>query len=158
MDSSSIDLQGSRLAGVEINNGIIRVSFAPACIIKTMTGSVERTRWHQNGSLIFENAEIIGELPSLPAICAGGDVGENVYTYRDMIPIPLDSQGRAHCELKAEAQSARLRVQAESVRLVMEETAKYVEHIRPVSRKGCFNKGWMPADALPESFPANGSV
>ena len=36
----------------------------------------------------------------LPREVAGGDVGENVYTYRDMIPVPLQSRGRAHCALK----------------------------------------------------------
>jgi hypothetical protein len=100
-------------------------------LIKTMTGSVERTRWWQNGELVFSGAELDGEspLPDLPAECSGGDVGENVYTYRDMIPVPLESVGHAHCDLHVGA--AGIRVQAQGVRLVLEDVAKYIEHIRP---------------------------
>ncbi|MBU0499708.1 MAG: hypothetical protein KJ558_15580 [Gammaproteobacteria bacterium] len=131
MDSSSIELPGSRITGIESSNGTVRIHFDPAYIIKTMTGSAERTKWGQKGALIYENAQIEGAIPVLPATCTGGDVGENVYTYRDMIPIPLASQGRAHCELKIDCQESRIRVQGEAVRLLMEDTAKYIEHIRP---------------------------
>ena len=62
---------------------------------------------------------------------AGGDVGENVYTYRDMIPIPLDSHGRAHCDLRFRDNEAHLRARGQSIRLEMEATPKYIRHIRP---------------------------
>ena len=68
-------------------------------------------------------------IPGLPAECGGGDVGENVYTYRDMIPVPLESMGHAHCDLRVG--EGAIRVQAEGVRLVLEDVAKYIEHIRP---------------------------
>ena len=91
---------------------------------------MERTRWWQAGCLIFEEAELEGEVPACPCICEGGDVGENVYTYRDMIPVPLESHGRAHCELRVRGQSAPLRARARSVRLEMEDRPHYIEHFR----------------------------
>lgn len=131
MDSSSIQLPGSKISAVTIEGATVRVRFEPAYLIKTMTGSVERTRWWQNGSLVFEGAEIEEDqaLPALPAACDGGDVGENVYTYRDMIPIPLDSRGRAHCVLKVG--DGVIRVEGTAVRLEMEGVPKYIEHLRP---------------------------
>lgn len=131
MDSSSIELPGSHILSVTQEGETIRVAFDPAIIIKTMTGSVERTKWQQAGELIFEGAEIEGELPQLPGLCAGGDVGENVYTYRDMVPLPLKSAGHAHCKLRIEGQDLPIRIQAAGVRLEMFEHAKYIEHIRP---------------------------
>jgi hypothetical protein len=131
MDSSSIELPGSKIANIEINGDTVKVLFEPAYIIKTMTGSVERTKWWQNGALVFEQAELIERPDTLPATCTGGDVGENVYTYRDMIPVPLASQGRAHCHLKLENSDLAIKVQAAAVRLVMDEPPKYIEHIRP---------------------------
>ncbi len=131
MDSSSIELPGSRISAVVQEGDRIEIRFDPAYVIKTMTGSVERTKWYQQGALIFEGAELTATLPQLPAVCRGGDVGENVYTYRDMIPLPLASQGRAHCRIKLEDQQECIEVQAASVRLVMEEPAKYIEHLRP---------------------------
>ena len=132
MDSTSIELRGSKIVAVTIDGETIRVVFEPAYLVKTMTGSVERTRWWQNGVLVFEGAELDADeaLPELPGECTGGDVGENVYTYRDMIPVPLESQGRAHCTLRVGERT--IRVQATGVRLQMEGVPRYIEHLRPV--------------------------
>jgi len=131
MDSTSIELAGSTISAVNIDGQTIRIEFEPAYLIKSMTGSVERTRWRQNGALVFEGAELgdDGPLPEFPVECGGGDVGENVYTYRDMIPVPLESRGHAHCALKLGP--AVLRVSASAVHLDMEAAPKYIEHLRP---------------------------
>jgi len=133
MDSTSIDLVGSRITAVSVEGETVKVCFEPAYLIKTMTGSVERTRWRQNGELVFDAAELDASLPlpQLPADCLGGDVGENVYTYRDMIPVPLESVGRAHCDLRVAGSDNPIRVQAEGVTLLMQDVAKYIEHLRP---------------------------
>ncbi|MEJ2691593.1 MAG: hypothetical protein P8166_00750 [Candidatus Thiodiazotropha sp.] len=130
MDSTTIDLPGSEIESIELAERRLVIRFSRAYLIKTLSGSVERTRWWQAGSLIFEEAEVEGELPVCPCICDGGDVGENVYTYRDMIPLPLESRGRAHCALKLQGRSDRLQAEAGGVRLVMEDRPHYIEHIR----------------------------
>ncbi|HEB95123.1 MAG TPA: hypothetical protein ENI96_01670 [Sedimenticola thiotaurini] len=131
MDSTSIDLPGSEVESIRVGEGRVVVRFSRAYLIKTMSGSRERTRWWQAGELIFHQAEVEGEPPGCPCVCAGGDVGENVYTYRDMIPIPLQGQGRAHCDLRFEGSDRHLRVEAGGVELKMEDRPHYIEHIRP---------------------------
>lgn len=131
MDSSSIELPGSKVTSVTIDGDQIRVRFEPAYIIKNMTGSQERTKWWQNGELIFSGAELEGELPELPADCSGGDVGENIYTYRDMIPLPLSSSGHAHCNIKIAGSDLTIRIQGSAVETQMEGVPRYIEHIRP---------------------------
>jgi hypothetical protein len=130
MDSTSIELPGSQISAVKVEDGTIRIEFAPAYLVKTMTGSSERTRWWQNGALVFEGAVLdeANPLPALPAACSGGDVGENVFTYRDMVPVPLNSRGHAHCELRVGDEL--IRVTADSVRLDMVDVPKYIEHLR----------------------------
>jgi len=131
MDSASIDLVGSRVQAVTAEGDILRIRLEPAYIIKTMTGSTERTRWSQNGELIFCGASLQADLPPLPSVCAGGDVEENIYTYRDMIPVPLSSRGQASCDLAFEGTDQRLQVRALEVSLEMEGLPKYIEHLRP---------------------------
>lgn len=131
MDSSSIELPGSKVTAVTVEGDQVRVRFEPAYIIKSMTGSLERTKWWQNGELVFSGAEIEGGLPELPADCSGGDVGENIYTYRDMIPLPLSSSGQAHCDIKVAGSDQTIRVHGSSVELHMEATPRYIEHLRP---------------------------
>ncbi|WP_456378481.1 hypothetical protein [Thiolapillus sp.] len=131
MDLTSIELPGSRITDIRLIDDEVRIRFEPAYLIKTMTGSEERTKWRQNIELVFENGELLeGGTMELPGVCQGGDVGENIYTYRDMIPIPLESRGQAHCDLGVAGSSLRIRVQAEGVRLVCDGMPKYIEHLR----------------------------
>ncbi|MCM8856478.1 MAG: hypothetical protein LC541_05720 [Candidatus Thiodiazotropha sp.] len=130
MDSSTIELPGSDIESVSFENNKLTVRFSRAIIIKTMSGSEEKTRWWQAGALVFDGAEIESDLPASPCVCDGGDVGENIYTYRDMIPIPLESQGRAHCDLKIKGSEQRLQAWAEGVKLIMDDRPHYIEHLR----------------------------
>lgn len=131
MDLTSIELAGSVIASVSKHHDEVVIRFEPAYLIKTMTGSAERTKWKQDVELVFSAAALEDLDQSVfPAICAGGDVGENVYTYRDMVPVPLESRGHAHCNLALTDTDQHIGVQAEGVKLVREGTAKYVEHIR----------------------------
>jgi len=132
VDSTSIALPGSKISAVTVDGDTVRVHFEPAYLIKHMTGSVERTRWWQNGALVFDGATLDPEspLPALPVACRGGDVGENVYTYRDMVPVPLESRGRAYCALKT-VDEGLIRVEGTGVRLEMVDVPKYIEHLRP---------------------------
>lgn len=131
MDSSSIELPGSEIDTILLEDGSLRIHFSRAYLIKTMTGSAERTRWWQAGDLVMEGASVLGEIPTGRLVCDGGDVYENVYTYRDMIPMPLNSRGRTGCELRFRDTDARLTVTAETIRLEMTDVPKYIEHIRP---------------------------
>jgi len=131
MDTSSIELPGSEVESIHIEDDRVTIRFSRAYIIKTMTGSNERTRWWQAGELLFTGAEIEGTPPACPCVCSGGDIGENIYTYRDMIPIPLKSKGRTHCDLKFEGTDSRLVVQGASITLNMEDRPHYIEHIKP---------------------------
>jgi hypothetical protein len=131
MDSSSIDLPGSEIGAIRFEGGTLRVRFSKAYIVKTMTGSVERTRWWQAGDLVLEGAQVDGDLPQGVRTCAGGDVVENIFTYRDMIPIPLNSRGHARVRLAFRGTDQVLSASGEGVRLELEGVPKYIEHLRP---------------------------
>ncbi|MCU7959100.1 MAG: hypothetical protein KZQ58_03690 [gamma proteobacterium symbiont of Bathyaustriella thionipta] len=128
MDSNSIELPGSQIEEVSLQNDQLSIVFSRVHIIKSMTGAEQKTRWYQAGKLVFSGIEETDGIPQCPCICSGGDVGENIYTYRDMIPLPLKSQGHTHCSLIIEGQDARLQVQAEAVELQMIDTPRYIEH------------------------------
>lgn len=130
MDSNSIELPGSEVEAISFKDGCLRIRFSRAFIVKTMTGSRERTRWWQAGDLVMEGARLEGGLPQGPLVCACGDFDDNVFTYRDMIPIPLASRGRTRCNLRFRGTDARLVVTGETLQLEMEGVAKYIEHIR----------------------------
>ena len=133
MDSTSIELPGSEITAIHRGeDGGLRIHFSRAIIIKTMTGSRERTRWWQAGDLVLEEAEVEdGDPPAGPLICSGGDIEDNVFTYRDMIPLPLMSRGGIGCDLGFQGSPFRLRARGSAIRLEMVDVARYIEHLRP---------------------------
>lgn len=131
MDSSHIELKGSTIESVDIDAERLSIRFSHARIIKTMTGSKERTLWRQAADLVIEGTSGISGLPTAPSLCMGGDVEENVYTYRDMIPIPLESRGRIHCLFKLDGQQAPLEISGSAVKLALHDAPQYIKHIRP---------------------------
>jgi hypothetical protein len=134
VETSSIELSGAEIDRIELADGRLRLHFPCVHIVKTMTGSAERTRWWQAGELIVDGAQPLAPLPLAPVLCAGGDIDENVYTYRDMIPLPLHGRGRVGCDLKLAGTEARISVRGEVLRLEMEGVPKYIEHLRPDPR------------------------
>jgi hypothetical protein len=130
LDSVSIDLNGSEVAAIALQGRALRLDFSRAYLIKTMTGSIEQTRWWQAGQLIIEDAEVESPLPFGPLVCLGGDLEENVFTYRDMIPVPFESRGRVGCNLRFVGVEEPLRVSGTAMRLLMQDKPKYIEHLR----------------------------
>ena len=130
MDSSSIQLPGSEIDDLSLVDGTLRIHFSRAYIVKTMTGSNEKTLWWQAGDLVIDGAKPEQPLPQGVSTCDGGDIDENVYTYRDMIPIPLNSRGHIRCDLRLRDSAERISVSGETVRLEMRGTPKYIRHIR----------------------------
>ena len=115
MESSTIELPGSEIAAVTQDGDTISIHFQRVIIIKSMTGAFERTRWWQAGELVFDKARFVDEQPVFPAVCSGGDVGEGVYTYRNMIPVPLQSHAASHCDLAFEEKVVLYRVVQEAL-------------------------------------------
>ncbi len=130
MESSSIELPGSEIDAVSYRDGRLCIRFSRAYIIKTMTGSHERTRWWQRGDLVMKGAKIESKLPEGQLVCDGGDIDDNIFTYRDMIPIPLDTRGRIRCDLRFRGTDMHLVVSGENLKLEMVDVPKYIEHIR----------------------------
>lgn len=131
METSTIDLVGSTISGVEQLGDEVKVHFSPAFIIKTMTGAQENTRWKQSGAIVFGNATLESSDITFPQTCTGGDVGENIYTYRDMVPLPLESRGHTHCNIKLQDSDTNIVISGETIHTEMIATPKYIEHFTP---------------------------
>jgi hypothetical protein len=130
LDSIQIHLPGSEIESISVASGTLRIDFSRALLVKSMTGSKERTRWWQAGSLILEGVEVPPPAQAGPLTCVGGDIDDNVYTYRDMVPIPFTSRGHIRFRIRFEGVAEPLDVAGTSARLDLLDVAKYIEHIR----------------------------
>lgn len=111
------------------------IEFSRAYLIKSMTGSHENSRWWQAGTLAIDGAELESPLPDGPLICVGGLIEENIYAYRDMLPVPFRSQGRIRCELRFGASAPPLVVSGTGVSLEMRGVPKYIEHLHQADKE-----------------------
>ncbi|MBK1694800.1 hypothetical protein CKO09_08620 [Chromatium weissei] len=130
MDSLSLTLTGCEISAFNLEQNQLRLHIARADLIKTLTGSAERTRWWQAGMLVLENAVLESPLPKGAVICIGGDLDDNIYTYRDMLPIPLASRGHIRCELQFAGIAAPFIATSSGVQLTLHDSPKYIEHLR----------------------------
>lgn len=130
MDSLSIELNGSEINAIELEQRTLRIQFSRALLTKTLTGSTDITRWWQVGCLTFDGVELQSPLPSAPVVCTGGELDDNLYTYRDMLPIPFESRGHLRCTLQFADAAAPLIATATAAQLVMQDTPKYIAHLR----------------------------
>jgi len=130
LDHSHIELKGLQITSLTRTATGLCIAFSWAAIIKRMSGSQERTRWWQAGALILENLASEPWLPAGPWRCIGGTIDENIYSYRDLIPIPFISHGQIRCLLQLEGQDRPLVVESGTVRLELEGVARYIEHLR----------------------------
>ena len=71
-----------------------------------------------------------GDPPAGPLVCVGGDIDDNIFTYRDMIPLPLSSRGSVGCDLSFRDTPAHLKVMATAIRMEIKGLPKYIEHLR----------------------------
>ena len=79
---------------------------------------------------MIEGAEVEALPSGTPLVCAGGELDENIYTYRDMIPVPFESRGHIRCALRFEGIDTPMIVTGHSIKLLMRETPRYIEHLR----------------------------
>jgi hypothetical protein len=131
MDSRSIQIADSELSEIKLTEQTLVLKFCRLYIIETMTGAKERVLWWQKGELIVGQAHLVQPLPTTPPpyICTTGDIDDNIYTYRDMIPIPLNTKGQIRCQLQFQNHTELLCVRAGTLTLVLHDQPHYLRHM-----------------------------
>lgn len=125
---TELSLVDARITAVEQDGTRIRLRLEPFFVYVSLTGSEQQTKWRQEGSLVFEDAELTGG-DLQPGTLSGGDLHDNAYTYRDRVPLPLDSRGRVGCTLRFRDAAQALEIRSGRVRLETVGQRRYVQHV-----------------------------
>lgn len=129
MGGSVIQLTDCNIAAIDTTADAVLVRFLPAQVIKSqgVPGVDASTRWTQSAIMTFNDAEIEGKRPNLPAVVAGGKITVNRLSYVDMIPIPLEAAG--FIRLVMRFGDAELAISGTAVKLELFGHGRYIEHI-----------------------------
>ena len=93
-----MQLHGAQLASIEQSDDEITLHFSQVQLVQEMENAIEDSLWTQAIDLTIKGVELEGELPACPCEITGGDLTDNIFTYRDHAPLPISWRGTVSCK------------------------------------------------------------
>ena len=127
--TSSLQIPGARLERIERSDNEITLHFSLVHLVQVMEGAFQDSLWKQACNLVIRNVEINGELPECPCEIQGGDMLNNIYTYRDHAPLPIDWNGSVGCRFTVAGSGAVFSIDGTVMQVKMIDHPRYIRHI-----------------------------
>jgi hypothetical protein len=127
--TSSLQIPGARLERIERSDNEITLHFSLVHLVQVMEGAFQDSLWKQACNLVIRNVEINGELPECPCEIQGGDMLNNIYTYRDHAPLPIDWNGSVGCRFTVAGSGAVFSIDGTVMQMKMIDHPRYIRHI-----------------------------
>jgi hypothetical protein len=128
--TDTLQLPGAQLKSIEQGENEITLHFSQLQIVQEMENAIEDSLWTQACDLVLRNIEISGELPDCPCEIKGGDLTDNIFTYRDHAPLPIDWHGDTGCKFTVANSDAGFSVVAEYLQVERLEHPRYIKHVK----------------------------
>jgi hypothetical protein len=127
--SYTLQLPEARLESTDRNKDAITLRFSQVYLVQEMENAFEDSLWTQAVNLTIGDYSLDGELPACPCEISGGDITNNIYTYRDHAPLPINWRGDVRCTLKVAGSDAVFSISGHTMQLEQLETPRYIRHI-----------------------------
>ena len=124
-----LQIPGAQLESITQSDTTITLHFSQVQLLQEMEGAIEDSLWTQAVNLTIREIETEGELPECPCVIKGGDLINNIYTYRDHAPLPIDWHGEVRCSFTVEETGTRFAIDGESMQLEQIALPRYVRHV-----------------------------
>jgi hypothetical protein len=128
--SYTLQLPEARLESIERDADAITLRFSRVQLVQEMENAFEDSLWTQAVNLTIGDYSLDGELPACPCEISGGDITNNIYTYRDHAPLPINWRGEVRCVLKVAGSDAVFSISGNTMQLEQLETPRYIRHIK----------------------------
>jgi hypothetical protein len=125
-----LQLPGAQLESIEQTGDTIKLGFSLVHLVQEMEGAIEDSLWTQAINLTVSSAEVSGDLPDCPCEIAGGDLVNNIFTYRDHAPLPIDWRGETRCKLNVAASNSSFTIEGDSLKVEQIDLPRYIKHVR----------------------------
>lgn len=128
--TNTLQLPGAQLESIEqVDNDII-LHFSEVQLIQEMEGAIEDSLWTQAVDLTIRDTTLEGPLPECPCIIKGGDMIDNIFTYRDHAPLPINWRGEVRCIFTVEGSDTGFSIDGEAMQLEQIEHPRYIRHMK----------------------------
>ena len=125
-----LQIPGAQLESIEQTDNDITLHFSQVQLVQEMEGATEDSLWTQAVKLVISGIEIEGELPVCPCTIKGGDMIDNIFTYRDHAPLPINWLGEVRCALIVAGTEASFSIDGESMQLERIGNPRYIKHVK----------------------------
>jgi hypothetical protein len=125
-----LQIPGAQLESIEQTDNEITLHFSQVQLVQEMEGAIEDSLWTQAVNLVIRDIEIEGKLPACPCVIKGGDMVDNIFTYRDHAPLPINWRGEVRCELTVEDTDTTFSIDGESMQLEQIDHPRYIRHMK----------------------------
>ena len=107
----------------------IVLAFSRVFLVQVMEGAFEDSLWTQAVRLTLEDCEVEGELPACPCELLGGELTNNIYTWRNLVPLPIRWRGDTACKLVVAGSGATCTIRARRLSVEQIDHPRYLRHI-----------------------------
>lgn len=128
--SYTLQLPGAQLESIDRTEDEITLHFSLVHLVQEMEGAFEDSLWTQSVRLAIRGASLEGELPDCPCEIKGGDLTDNIYTYRDHAPLPINWRGEVRCKLLVAGAATAFSIEGSSMQLQQIDHPRYIRHIK----------------------------
>lgn len=125
-----LQLPGAQLASIERDGAAFTLHFSLLQLVQEMEGAFEDSLWTQAVDLVIREAELEGELPACPCVIKGGELTDNIYTYRNHAPLPIRWRGEVGCRLVVDGTDAAFTLQGSGMDARQLDYPRYIKHIK----------------------------
>lgn len=127
----NLQLPGAQLERIE-RDGDERITlhFSRVELIQEMEGAFEDSLWTQAIRLTLTDYEIEGNLPECPCELLGGEMTNNIYTWRNLVPLPVRWRGAVACKLLVASDPNGCTIRANQMNLEQIDHPRYIKHIK----------------------------
>ncbi|UCC56266.1 MAG: hypothetical protein JSU75_00330 [Gammaproteobacteria bacterium] len=128
--TDTLQLPGAQLESIEQGDNEITLHFSQFHIVQEMENAYEDSLWTQACNLLLRNIKVSGDLPECPCEIKGGDLTNNIFTYRDHAPLPIDWHGDTGCRFIMAGSDTGFSIDAEYLQVERLEHPRYIKHIK----------------------------
>ena len=128
--TDTLQFPGAQLASIEPGKEEITLHFSQIQLVQEMENAFEHSLWTQAIDLTIKDVEIEGELPTCPCEITGADLIDNIFTYRDHAPLPIDWHGEVCCKLSIAGNDGGCTLSGESLIVNRIDNPRYIKHFK----------------------------
>ena len=128
--TNTLQIPGAQLESIEQSDNDITLRFSQVHLLQEMEAAIEDSLWTQAVNLTIKDFKLEGELPECPCEIKGGDLTDNIFTYRDHAPLPINWRGEVRCKLIVAGSETGFSIDGESMQLEQIDNPRYIKHIK----------------------------